>query len=214
VNFLIIKWLGHASFLIETEGLNVYIDPYAGKYDKKADLILITHGHHDHCDLSKISAVIRPETVIVTSKECSKQLSGKIFTLDAGETKEVKGLKITGVESYNMKRFRSPGVPYHPKGIQTGFILKAEGKTVYHSGDTDFLPSMKNLGEVDVALIPIGGTYTMDLNEAIDAVLAINPKIAVPIHRLDADAGVFKKKVENQSNIKVKVMIEREELTL
>lgn len=211
---LIIKWLGHASFLIKTLGKNIYIDPYAGDYTEKADIILVTHRHHDHCDIPKISSITKPETVIVTSEECSKKLTGNVETLDPEETKEINSIIIVGVEAYNIKRFRSPGTPYHPKGTQLGFLLKAEGKIVYHSADTDFIPSMKKLGRVDIAFIPIGGTYTMDLNEAVEATLAINPKIVVPVHRLEADAKVFKEKVESQSSINVEALMEGEELKI
>ena len=209
---MIIKWLGHASFLIKTLDKRIYIDPYAGDYTEKADVILITHGHLDHCDSEKISSILQAKTVIVTSKECSKQLSGNIVVLAPGETKEIMGLIIRGTESYNYKRFRSPGVPFHPKEIQIGFLIETESKTIYHAGDTDFLPSMKELGKVDIAFIPIGGHYTMDLNEAVEATLAINPKLVVPIHRREASAEKFKENVENQSDIMVIILDEGEEM--
>jgi len=211
---LIVRWFGQASILMKTLGKNIYIDPYAGKYSEKADVILITHDHPDHCDIEKILSISQPSTVILTSAECSKKLSGNVEILAPGETREVKGIKIVGVEAYNVKRFRSPGVPYHPKGTQVGFLVEAEGKTIYHAGDTDFLPSMKRLGKIDVALIPIGGRFTMDLDEAVEATLAINPKTVVPIHRQNADVRAFKEKVEGRSDIMVAALVESEELRL
>jgi len=211
---LIVRWFGQASILMKTLGKNIYVDPYAGKYTEKADMILVTHGHPDHCDIEKILSISQPDTVILTSAECLKKLSGNVEVLAPGETREVKGIKIVGVEAYNVKRFRSPGIPYHPKGTQVGFLVEAEGKIIYHAGDTDFLPSMKRLGKIGVALIPIGGKFTMDLDEAVAATLAINPKTVVPIHRLGADVKVFKEKVEGQSSIKVAALAEGEDLKL
>lgn len=209
---MIIKWLGHASFLIKTLDRRVYIDPYAGDYTEKADIILITHGHGDHCDMEKISSILQAKTIMVTSQDCSKKLSGNVVVLAPGETKEIMGLMIRGTESYNYKRFRSPEVPFHPKGTQIGFLIEAEGKTIYHAGDTDFLPSMRELGKVGIAFIPIGGLYTMDVDEAVEATLAIRPKVVVPIHRREASAEEFKEKVENQSDILVMTLAEGEEM--
>jgi L-ascorbate metabolism protein UlaG (beta-lactamase superfamily) len=87
-----------------------------------------------------------------------------------------------------------------------------EGKTIYHAGDTDFISEMRQLGHVDVALLPVGGTYTMDIVDATEAALVINPKIVIPMHTQGIDASEFKKKVESGSNIRVVVLREGEEL--
>ena len=131
---MIIKWLDHASLLVETKGKKIYIDPYAGEYTEEADVILISHAHRDHCDHEKIQAIRRPDTLIITSEECAKGLSGNVATMSPGDVKEVYGVTIEAVEAYNFKRFRSPGVPYHPKGTQIGFVIEAEGKRVYTLG--------------------------------------------------------------------------------
>jgi len=91
----------------------------------------------------------------------------------------------------------------HHKGEGVGYLLTVNGKTIYHAGDTDFIPEMRGLGDVDVALLPIGGTFTMDIEEAIEAVVAIKPKIVIPMHYLKANPQEFKKKLEAKSNIKV-----------
>jgi L-ascorbate metabolism protein UlaG (beta-lactamase superfamily) len=209
-----IKWLGHASFLIKTKGKKIYIDPYAGDYEEEADVVLITHGHGDHCDLNKLSLVRRPDTTILTSEACAEAIpSDNITTMSPGDLEDIKGITIHAVEAYNYKRFRSPGIPYHPEGTQVGFIVESEGNRVYHAGDSDYLPSMKNLKGVTLALLPIMGRATMDLDEAVEATLGINPEMVMPMHRRDSDPMDFKRKVESRSDIKVIVMSEGEEIT-
>jgi len=134
--------------------------------------------------------------------------------MSPGDTKDIDGIKIQAVEAYNYKRFRSPGVPFHLKGTQVGFIVESEGKRVYHAGDSDYLHSMKNLSDVTLALLPIMGRAVMDADEAAEAAIAIHPKIAMPMHRRESDPMEFKKKVESKSDIRVIVMREGEELTL
>lgn len=208
---LSIKWLGHASFQIRAEGKTIYIDPYEGEYSEKADLILVTHSHFDHCDTSKIKKIRKADTLIIAPEDCVSKIGGSVKTLKPGEETTVGNIGVKAVEAYNYKRFKSPGKPFHPKGLGVGYLITAEGKTVYHAGDTDFIPEMRKLGRVDVALLPSGGTYTMDNVEAAEAALAINPEIAMPMHRWDTDPEEFKKKVEANSNIKVVVLRESEE---
>ena len=206
-----IKWLGHASFLIKAEGKNIYIDPYEGEYSEKADLILVTHSHFDHCDTSKIKKIRGENTVIIAPEDCVSKIGGNVKTLKPGEETTIGNLRVKAVEAYNYKRFKAPGKPFHPKGLGVGYLLTAEGKTIYHAGDTDFIPEMKNLGHVDVALLPSGGTYTMDNAEAAEAAIAINPEVAVPMHRWDTNPEEFKDKVEANSNVKVVVLGKGEE---
>jgi len=208
---LSIKWFGHASFQIQAEGKTIYVDPYEGEYSEKADLILVTHSHSDHCDASKIRRVRKTETVIIAPEDCFSKIGGSVKSLKPGEETTFGNVMVRAVEAYNYKRFRSPGNPFHPKGYGVGYLITAEGKTVYHAGDTDFIPEIRQLGHVVVALLPSGGTYTMDNVEAAEAALAINPEIAIPMHRWDTDPEEFRKKVEANSNIKVVVLREGEE---
>ncbi|MDH5806594.1 MAG: MBL fold metallo-hydrolase [Candidatus Methanomethylicaceae archaeon] len=200
---IIIKWLGHASFQIKKNGKTIYIDPYEGEYVDKADIILISHSHYDHCDSSKIAKIRKANTLIIAPEECARKINAK--SIKPGEKINIEDITVEAVHAYNIRRFRSPGNPFHPKGFGVGYLLIINNKVIYHAGDTDFIPEMKDLKEKNVflALLPSGGTYTMDNPEAAEAAIAINPKIVIPMHRWDTDPEEFKKKVESSSNIKV-----------
>jgi L-ascorbate metabolism protein UlaG (beta-lactamase superfamily) len=212
---VLIKWLAHAGFQIKADEKIIYIDlEKYGKATEKADLILVTHSHTDHCDSDKIKNVRKEDTVVIAPEDCASMIGGNVKMLKPGEETSVDDVTVKAVEAYNYKRFRSPRNPYHPKGFGVGYLIKAEGKTIYHAGDTDFIPEMKKLGPVDVVLLPSGGTYTMDNAEAAEAARAINPRIAIPMHRWDTNPEDFKKKVEANSNVKVMVLHEGEEFQL
>lgn len=198
-----LKWLGHASWKVNAGGKTIYIDPYQGDYDEKADLILATHSHSDHLDPEKVKLVQGRDTIIVSPADAALKVKTSVKSLKPGEKASFGPVTIEAVEAYNIRRFRSPGHPFHPKGLGVGYLIKAEGKTVYHVGDSDFIPEMKDLKGIDVLLIPSGGTYTMDNSEAAEATIAIHPKVAIPMHIWDTNPGEFTKKVESQSDIKV-----------
>jgi len=209
-----IKFLGHASWKIKTGGKTIYLDPYEGDYSEKADVILSSHHHDDHCKTDKIKQAQKPGTKIIAPEECGKKLGTKVTSLKPGDSTKIGDVTIEAVEAYNYKRFRSPGTPFHPRGIGVGYLLKAEGKTVYHAGDSDFIEEMKEIKDVDLLLIPSGGTYTMDNPEAAEATIQINPKKVVPMHRWDTDPTEFKEKVEEGCDAEVLVMNAGETLTL
>ena len=197
-----LKWLGHASWKVKAGGKTIYIDPYQGDYDEEADLILSTHSHQDHCDPDKVRQVMGRDTVIIAPADCASKIGAPVRSLKPGERADF-GVTVEAVEAYNYKRFRSPGNPFHPRGLGVGYLIRAEGKTLYHAGDTDFIPEMEGLEGIDLALLPSGGTYTMDNDEAAEAAFAIHPKSVVPMHIWDTDPGVLKRKVESESDIRV-----------
>ena len=209
---ILIKWLSHSGFQISINETIVYVDlEEKSPVTKKADVILITHSHFDHCHPAKVNEASKESTMIIAPEDCSSKLNRNVRTLKPGEEETYGKIKVRAVEAYNHKRFRSPGNPYHPKGFGVGYLIEVNGKTIYHAGDTDFIPEMNELGSIDVALLPSGDTYTMDNSDAAEAALAINPKVAVPMHRWDTDPQEFKQKVEANSNITVLVLREGEE---
>jgi len=216
-----IRYLAHASFKIKTENLVIYIDPSEKHTGLKgdnlgpADLILVTHNHADHCDPDVIKKIRKLGSPIIAPGNCREILGEMVWDMSAGQFMETSdGISIRAVEAYNVKRFRPSGDPFHPQGLGVGFVLTIDGKRIYHAGDTDLIPEMENLGEIDVALLPSGDTYTMDLREASEAALMIKPNVAIPMHLKSADPEVFKNNVESKSDTKVVILKEDDEYTL
>jgi L-ascorbate metabolism protein UlaG (beta-lactamase superfamily) len=213
-----VKLLGHASFQIKADGKVIYIDlkKYGNVVEttEKADLILVTHSHADHCSAEKINKVRSKNTVVVAPKQSTTRIGGTVKTLKPDEEALYGSIRVRATEAYNTKRFKSPGKPWHPKGYGVGYIITVEGKKIYHAGDSDFIPEMKRLGRVDVALLPTGDKYTMDNGEAAEATRAIKPKFVVPMHRWDTDPKEFKEKVEAQTDVKVMLLKEGEEFSI
>jgi L-ascorbate metabolism protein UlaG (beta-lactamase superfamily) len=213
-----LRLLGHASFQIKASAKIIYID--LKKYGKvvepseKADIVLVTHGHADHCSPDKIMKVQKEDTVIIAPTNCGKRMKGDVRSLKPGEETTIDGIKIGAVEAYNHKRFKPSGKPWHPQGYGVGYLIKVEDKTIYHAGDTDLIPEMKKLGSVDVALLPTGDKYTMDNAEAAEAALLIKPKVVIPMHTWEKDTAEFKERVEANSDIKVAVLELDEEFSI
>jgi L-ascorbate metabolism protein UlaG (beta-lactamase superfamily) len=200
-----IKWLGHASWMIKAAGKIIYVDPYEGDYSQKGDIVISSHSHQDHCKDDKIKQTAGPSTTFIAPADCSK-VGVKPTSLKPGDKIKVGDVEVEAVEAYNVKRMRSPGVPFHPKGFGVGYLIRAEGKTIYHTGDTEFVPELNKIKGVDVMFCATGGTYTMDNDEAADLTIAIKPKVALPMHIWDTDPTVYKKKVEAACPTKVNIL--------
>lgn len=208
-----VKWLGHASFEIKADDKTIYIDPFEGEYKDKADLILVSHSHDDHCDTSKIKKIRKEDILVIAPADCVSKIGGKVKSLKPGEKVSVADVTVEAVAAYNYKRFRSPGNPFHPKGFGVGYLITIGDKTIYHAGDTDFIPEMRNLRNVYLTLLPSGGTYTMDNPEAAEAALAIKPQFVIPMHRWNTNPGELKNDVEAKSKTKVILLKPGEEFT-
>lgn len=172
-----LRWLGHDAFLLRAGGKNIYFDPFQlGPGLPPADLICISHEHYDHCSPADVRMIQQPSTLIVTETRAAAKLQGKIITLAPGARHEVEGVTIETVPAYNTNK------QFHPQANRwLGFILTVGGVRIYHAGDTDYTPEMKNI-RADIALLPVSGTYVMTAEEAAQAAIAIGPKIAVPMH--------------------------------
>lgn len=178
-----IHWLGHDAFRIDGPE-TIYFDPYElSGSNPSADVILISHDHHDHCSPEDVAKIQGDMTVIVTIASAAEKLTGDVRIVEPGDTIQVRGIDVDAVRAYNVNKFRSPGEPFHPKEAgHVGFVVTVEGKRIYHAGDTDFIPEMAELKDIDIALLPVSGTYVMTAEEAIQAAEAIQPQIAIPMH--------------------------------
>ena len=196
-----IAWLGHDAFRIEAKK-KIYFDPYQISGGPKADIILISHDHFDHCSPDDIAKIQQPKTIIVTEKTASKKLKGDVRILKPGESFFLDDVKVEAVPSYNIDK------EFHPKkNGWLGFIVEVEGVRIYHAGDTDFIPEMKEF-KVDIAFLPVSGTYVMTAEQAVKAALAIRPKLAIPMHYGAivgdaADAAKFKRNLEGKVDVLV-----------
>jgi L-ascorbate metabolism protein UlaG (beta-lactamase superfamily) len=180
-----IHWLGHDSFRIDAEK-TIYMDPWKlGENLPPADLVLISHEHGDHCSPDDVAKIAGPETNIVTNAASAEELKGQkgqVHVVKPGDRLSVAGIQVETVPAYNINKFRSPGNPFHPKAAgHVGFIVTVGGQRVYHAGDTDNIPEMSDL-EVDIALLPVSGTYVMTAEEAAEAAQRIGPRVAIPMH--------------------------------
>ena len=173
-----LSWLGHASFKIKGKTKVVYIDPWKLKGSPEpADIILIGHSHFDHLSIPDVEKIQKQSTVIITTADCASGLKGNIRIIKPGSTVVVDDITVQAIPAYNVNK------AFHPKSNEwVGFILTLDGERLYYASDTDFIPEMKALKNIDIALLPIGGTYTMNANEAAQAAKIINPRIVVPYH--------------------------------
>lgn len=178
-----IHWLGHDTFRIDGPK-TIYFDPYElGEGNPSADVILISHDHHDHCSPEDVAKIQGDDTVIVTIASAAEKLTGDVRIVEPGDTVEVQGTDVEAVPAYNVNKFRNPGEPFHPREAgHVGFVVTVDGKRIYHTGDTDFIPEMADLEDIDIALLPVSGIYVMTAEEAVEAAEAIQPEIAIPMH--------------------------------
>lgn len=170
-----IHWLGHDAFVIQGSK-TIYFDPWEIGPGPRADIVLISHPHHDHCSPPDVARVAGPETLIITEPESASQLGGPAKTLKPFEAHMAHGVKITAVPAYNTNK------KFHPRQKNwLGFIVELDGVLIYHAGDTDLIDEMEGF-KADIALLPVSGTYVMTASEAAEAARIIQPACAIPMH--------------------------------
>ncbi len=209
VNGVEVELLGHASIRLQTRSKTVYIDPWSEVIEdfQKADIIVSTHDHFDHFDLEAIEKLRKEDTLLLCTKQSEndvpEDLDYKI--IQPGKNVEAEDIVFKGVEAYNVDKFREEDMPFHPKGFCVGVVFDLDGLKIYYASDTDPVPEMEQLKQEDIGLafIPIGGKYTMDQEEALEAVEMIDPDKVVPMHYgvvegTEADPEKFKESVEKE----------------
>lgn len=188
INGIELQWLGHAGFLIRN-GKTIYIDPYNIKDGlDKADIILITHSHYDHCSFPDLSKIVKEGTKIVATPDCQSKIMKfnvpiKIELIEPGQELDFGDVKVFALPAYNKETH------FHSKEEGwVGYVVKMDNVIIYHGGDTDVIPEMQKLtgykqpDKEFVALLPVGGRYTMTAEEAAEAAKIIKPTLAVPMH--------------------------------
>jgi L-ascorbate metabolism protein UlaG (beta-lactamase superfamily) len=205
---LILTFLGHGSLIMAFEGKTIQVDPYGEVADysrlPKADLVLITHDHYDHLDPKALQAILKPGTKIVASKSCAGKVRDALI-MSNGDTQTVLGLKIEAVPAYNIVHKRPDGAPYHPKGAGNGYIVAFGDKRVYIAGDTENIPEMKSLKNIDIAFLPMNLPYTMTPEMVADAAKAFQPKILYPYHFGETDTSKLVSLLHGEKGIEVRI---------
>jgi L-ascorbate metabolism protein UlaG (beta-lactamase superfamily) len=205
-----VHWLGHDSFVLEGSKTLV-LDPFKAKGDYKADILLISHEHYDHLSEEDISRFTDPSTTAVAPKICEGPLRKFSFEkkfVDPGSKLVVKGVPVEAVPAYNLNKFREPGRVFHPKvDGRVGYIVTLDGVRFYHAGDSDATPEMKSV-DVDVAFLPVSGTYVMTAAEAAEAAKAMKAKVVIPMHVQSivgtmADAERFRQLVGSSRTVEI-----------
>ena len=203
-----ITFIGHGTLLFEFKKMNIHIDPYGRLADYSAlpdaDMILITHQHKDHFDQAAIADIVSGDTDFIVTETVFEKL-GKGTILRNNESAKVNGINIEAVPAYNIVNKRDSGEPYHPKGEGNGYILTMGDKRIYVAGDTENIPEMNNLKNIDIAFIPMNLPYTMDPEMAAKAVESFNPKVVYPYHYGETDPQQLVEKLRGRSSTEVRI---------
>lgn len=208
-----IQWLGHAGFRCSGEKI-IYFDPFqVSKSFNDADAILISHEHYDHCDPASIKKLVCAKTVIACPPDCTSKLRGlefkQLLLVEPNKEYQIYGLYVATIPAYNINKFRSHGVVFHPREQHwVGYVITIDNVKIYHAGDTDKIPEMRTLEGIDIAFVPVSGTYVMSAQEAADAVQSFHPKLSMPMHYGSivgsvADASKFKALLAGKQNVRL-----------
>lgn len=200
---LTIQPITHATLVLTYQKKNIYIDPTGGvdafKGLSAPDIILVTDIHGDHFDPKTIQAINTAKATMVVPQAVADKFPAemdkqKVVILKNGENKTIEGISISAIPMYNL-----PEAPdaFHTKGRGNGYVLNIGGKNIYISGDTEDIPEMRSLKNIDIAFVCMNLPYTMDVNQAAQAVLAFKPKVVYPYHYRGQDVNTFKTLVNN-----------------
>jgi L-ascorbate metabolism protein UlaG (beta-lactamase superfamily) len=203
-----VTFLGHASLMLAWQGKVIHVDPWSAQADysmlPKADLVLITHEHRDHLNGAALDLLRKSGTVIAASPKVSATIKDALV-LKNGDVKELLGIRVDAVPAYNRVHQRAPGEPYHPRGVGNGYVLHFGKTRVYIAGDTEDIPEMAALWDVDVAFLPVNLPYTMDINMLARAATMLRPKILYPYHTGDTDMAAVTARLKGLSGVETRI---------
>jgi L-ascorbate metabolism protein UlaG (beta-lactamase superfamily) len=203
-----LTFIGHGTLMFEFKGLVIHIDPVSQYADyakmPKADIILVTHQHGDHLDPTSIKLIRKDDTALIYTETCAGQMAGGTV-MKNGDVTTVKGIKIEAVPAYNLVHKRDSGQPFHPKGMGNGYVLTLGDKRVYIAGDTENIPEMKNLTNIDIAFLPMNLPYTMTPEMVAEAVRMFHPKILYPYHYGNTEVSKLIELLKGEPNLDIRV---------
>ena len=206
-----LTFFAHASIAIEYEGRRIYVDPVMENADyerlPKADVILVTHSHYDHFDMAAIESLYTAETSILLDKSSAEGFQGNCFTMLPGSKAEpCRDIKVEAIAAYNTS---SHQLQFHPKEREDcGYVITLDDDVrIYVSGDTEPTEEMLSLKDIDVAFLPVNQPYTMTVDQAVEAIKAIKPKIFYPYHYGQVeevtDLERLKKELEGVTDVRI-----------
>ena len=203
-----ITFIGHGTLMFAFGGKIIHIDPVSREADyakmPKGDIILVTHEHGDHLDADALAAARKEGTVILLPEKCASAVAGT-SVMRNGDTRTIGEVKVVAVPAYNLIHKRNSGQPFHPRGEGNGYVLTFGDKRVYVAGDTENIPEMKELKDIDVAFLPMNLPYTMTPEMVADAAKAFRPKILYPYHFGKTDTSKLLKLLAAEKDIKVRL---------
>jgi L-ascorbate metabolism protein UlaG (beta-lactamase superfamily) len=207
-----VTFIGHGSLILAIDGLIIQVDPFLDPHGKqvnyallpKADIILITHEHFDHLDLKAISQVLTTSTQIIYTKACEQQLKGGLV-MKNGDKRTVKNIPIEAVPAYNLVHTRENGQPFHPKTEGNGYVLTFGDWRVYIAGDTENIPEMGDLQDINIAFLPMNLPYTMTPELVARAALSFRPHILYPYHYGQTDTSELLTLLQHEKDIEVRI---------
>ena len=203
-----IAFIGHGTVMFAFGGKIIHVDPFSSVADysklPQADLILLTHEHRDHLDLKALESLRTDKTKIVLTENCARQVKGGII-MHNGEVKTVDGLIIEAVPAYNLVHMRSEGVAFHPRGIGNGYVITFGDKRIYLAGDTENIPEMQNLKNIDCAFLPMNLPYTMTPEMVANAAKAFKPKVLYPYHYGETDPSKLVELMKDVPEVEIRI---------
>ena len=208
VGNLEITFIGHGTLMFAFNGKVIHVDPFGrlADYSKlpKADIVLVTHHHGDHCDPAAIEKIRTDNTIIILTEACKEKVADGTV-MKNGDVKTVKGIQIEAVPAYNLVHKRDNGEPFHLKGTCNGYVITVGDKKVYVAGDTENIPEMKALKGIDIAFLPMNLPYTMTPEMVADAAKAFKPKILYPYHYGETDISEIVDLMKDEQDVEVRI---------
>ena len=203
-------FIGHGTLMFKFDGLVIHIDPVSREADYSkmpdADLILVTHQHGDHLDMTAIREIMKEQTRVIMTETCLEQLEDfEAIVMKNGDLESILGIGIKAVPAYNIEHMRSEGKPYHPKGEGNGYLLTFGKTRVLVAGDTENVPELKSLKNIRVAFLPMNLPYTMTPEMVADLAMAIRPGILYPYHYGRTDPQLLVDLLKEEKDIEVRI---------